>query len=243
MKFNDCGIIISKKNHSENSAIVKIFSQNHGIFRGFVKNAKAKNGSIFQVGNIVNFEWRSRIEESLGQFYSCDLVKSFQAKIIFDVKKLACFSALLQIIENSFAERENHDDFFAKMEDFLEVLAKEGDEEIYLADYIKLEIEILKNLGYGVDLSCCAVTATTENLVFVSPKSARAVCLEIGKDYENKLLKLPQFLVTQNSILTKNCLAEGFTLSGYFLEKFLFNSNFANEGLINTRNRIREVCL
>ena len=78
MKFTDEGIIISQKNYSENSLILKIFSRHHGIYRGFVKAGKSrKNQVIFQVGNLISFEWRSRIEDGLGQIYYPDLIKSF----------------------------------------------------------------------------------------------------------------------------------------------------------------------
>ena len=245
MKFSDQGIIISKRNYGERSLIIKIFSKYHGIFNGFVASAKSpKNLTIIQPGNLVSFEWRSRIEENLGQFFSLDLIKSFSSKIIFDFEKLICFNSLISIIDNSFLEREKQPALFDGLNLFLTDLASEHmDKKKYLADYIKLELEILKILGYGVDLSCCVVTNQTTNLVFVSPKSARAVSFEAGQNYQDKLLKLPSFLLDQNIDHDHNQLLDGFKLSGYFLQKHIFScdSNKAGSTLNQIRNKVQNL--
>ncbi len=247
MKFSDQGIIISKRNYGERSLIIKIFSHNHGIFNGFVTYAKSpKNLTIIQVGNLVSFEWRSRIEENLGQFCHLDLIKSFSSKIIFDIEKLTCFNSLIAIIDSSFLERQEQPNLFDILNIFLEDLASQHiNKKKYLADYIRLELEILKILGYEIDLSCCAVTNQTTDLVFVSPKSARAVSFGAGQDYQNKLLKLPPFLVDQNIESDQNQLLEGFKLSGYFLEKHIFScdSNKAGPILYKTRNKVQNLII
>ena len=85
MKFEDQGIIIEVKPHSEKSAIVKVFSQQNGIYRGYVKNIiSKKNKLIFQAGNLISFQWHSRIEDKLGSFTYCDLLRSYMSRIIFD---------------------------------------------------------------------------------------------------------------------------------------------------------------
>jgi DNA repair protein RecO (recombination protein O) len=108
------------------------------------------------------------------------------------------------------------------------IVFEEVDNKELLMDYVKIELKILEVLGYGVDLSCCAVTNSQENLIFVSPKSARAVCGEAGMPYESKLLKLPRFLTgdLENVIIEE--IGHGFKLSGYFLEKFVFSQNKLN---------------
>jgi DNA repair protein RecO (recombination protein O) len=245
VKFSDQGIIISKRNYGERSLIIKIFSHHHGIFNGFVTYAKsAKNLTIIQPGNLVSFEWHSRIEENLGQFSHLDLIKSFSSKIIFDIEKLTCFNSLISIIDSSFLEREKQLSLFDSLNTFLEDLTSEHiNRKKYLADYIRLELEILKILGYELDLSCCAVTNQTTDLVFVSPKSARAVSLAAGQNYQNKLLKLPSFLLDQNIESDQDQLLEGFKLSGYFLQKHIFScdSNKVGPTLHKTRNKVQNL--
>jgi DNA repair protein RecO (recombination protein O) len=223
MKFNDEGIIISLKKYGENSLIVKVFSQHHGIYRGFVKSVRSsKDKVIYQVGNLISFEFRSRIEENLGSFCGVDLVRSYCSKIMFDRMKLDCANSLFSIIDSSFLERESHEILFEKLQNFLQKITQADESKNFLADYIKLELKILETLGYGIDLSSCVVTNSTVDLAYVSPKSARAVCEDAGNAYKNKLLKLPAFLTKEDAEIDEAELLDGLRLSGYFLEKFIF---------------------
>lgn len=239
MKFSDIGFIIDCKKYSEKSLILKVFTQNHGIYRGFIASGTSKkNQAIFQVGNLISFEWRSRTEDSLGNFYYVDLIKSYLAKIIFDRLKLNCFSSLVSIIDSCFLERENQQELYFSFQNFLTKICESSEKNDFLSDYIKLELEILQALGFGIDLSSCAVTESLDNLVFVSPKSGRAVSFDAGKEYENKLLKLPQFLTSSNdNILEDNHIFDGLKLSGYFLEKYVFA---AKNIKISSRNNIEK---
>ncbi len=225
MKFEDFGIIISQKKYGENSLVVKVFSKDHGIYRGFVKSVKsAKDRVIFQIGNQISFEFRARDEESLGGFFAVDLMRSYCSKIIFDNLKLSCVKSLFALIDDLFLEREEQQKLFEKLQIFLQKISTEDHAaKSFLADYIRLELKILKTLGYGVDLFSCVVTNSKTDLAFVSPKSARAVSFEAGKAYESKLLKLPNFLVEDATDYDESHLLDGLKLSGFFLEKFLFS--------------------
>jgi len=236
MKFNDEGIIIGQQKYGENSLIVKVFSCQHGIYRGFVNSIKStKIKAIFQIGNLISFEFRARSEENLGQFATVDLVKSYCSKIMFDRFKLNCANSLFSIIDHSFLERENHQDLFEKLVIFLQKLVDEDEAKKLLVFYIRLELKILETLGYGIDLSSCAATESLENLAFVSPKSARAVSFEAGQPYQNKLLKLPNFLTSATNKIEADDLRDGLRLSGYFLEKFIFE---AQREKLEIRNRL-----
>jgi DNA repair protein RecO (recombination protein O) len=245
MKFSDLGIIISIKKYGENSLLIKIFSQNHGVFSAFVKSAKSsKDKVIFQVGNLISFEYRSRVEDNLGQLYYVDLSRSYLSWVIFDPFKIDCINSLFSIINNSFLEKESQEKLFDKLNEFLQkiTLDETGHGDI-LSDYIKLELKILKTLGYGVDLSCCAVSNSKSNLAFVSPKSARAVSLEIGLPYQDKLLKLPNFLTDEMAGRGPNCLIDGLNLSKFFLEKFLFSENKEEHKFFSYRKNIEKIAL
>jgi len=246
MKFNDEGIIISQKKYGENSLIVKIFSHHHGIYSGFVKSVRSsKDKVIFQIGNLVSFEFRCRIEDNLGSFVAVDLMRSYCSKIIFDKLKLDCVKSLFSIIDESFLEREEQQLLFEKLQNFLQKISEDKDNyqaKNFLADYIKIELKILKTLGYGIDLSSCVVTNSKVNLAFVSPKSARAVCLESGKPYQNKLLRLPNFLIEDEVDYDESHLLDGLELSGFFLERFFSEEkSFAkNQQQFFYRNNIKK---
>ncbi|MFT6076955.1 MAG: DNA repair protein RecO (recombination protein O) [Myxococcota bacterium] len=221
MKFSDSGIIIGVRKYSESSLIVKVLSENHGLYSGFVRGGTSspKNRAIYQNFNLVDFEWSAKVEDNLG-FFKIELKKSFLAQIISSPIKLTALGILSLIIEENIQEREPSEEIFPSLFDLLKSLNLE--DEAFLQKYIKFEIELLKILGYGIDLSSCAATGVTTNLHFVSPKSARAVCLESGEEYRNKLLILPQFLLIEENIEnSQEDLRNGLKLTGFFIDKFL----------------------
>jgi DNA repair protein RecO (recombination protein O) len=231
MQICDLGIILSAKKYSENSFIIKIVSKNYGIYSGFMRGSKpskrnpSKNIS-YQNFNLVDFSWKSRIAENLG-FFKIEPIKSFLAHIITSPIKLSCLNSLSLIIENNILERDPHPEIFFGLLDLLENLEQENTD--FLQNYIKFEIKLLEILGYGIDLSSCAATGVVENLHFVSPKSGRAVCIKAGEKYRNKLLILPQFLISNSRRVTKDDLLNGLKLSEYFLDKHIplkFPNNF-----------------
>jgi DNA repair protein RecO (recombination protein O) len=234
MRLLDQGIILVVRKYSESSLIVKILSQDHGIYSGFIRNPSKKNFSIYQNFNLVDFEWSSRIEDNLG-FFKVELKKSFLGDIISSPINLSSLGAIAAIIEQNVLEREPSREIFSGLLNLLQNL--NGEKENFLKQYIKFEIELLKTLGYGIDLSECAATGTTENLHFVSPKSARAVCFEAGEKYQDKLLILPQFLLANEELkINKTDLLNGLKLSGFFIEKYL--SNNPKLEIFNSRNQL-----
>lgn len=236
MKFSDQGIIINISNYGENSAILKLFTQNHGVYRGFVKYTKSeKNKAIFQIGNLISFEYKSRLEENLGSLSSFDLIKSYCTKILFDKEKLKLANSLFHLIDKVILEKFALEELFLLLNEFLQNLVEEDDPNKNLKNYIILEFEILRILGYEIDLSSCVATGVTTNLKYVSPKSARAVCLESGKPYENKLLKLPEFLLNYSSTITREDILDGLKLTEYFLLKFIFEGDISK---IMFRNKL-----
>ncbi len=223
MEFSDTALVINIKPYSESDSIVKIFSENHGICRGFVKKIRSRSNRLcFQIGNLISFQWKSRNEEGLGSFYYNDLIKSFSSRIVFEKLKLNCMMSLFSIIDSCFLERDNHHQLFNIVLDFLQKICIQDNANNFLQDYIRIEIYILSQLGYGLDISSCAVTNKSEDLAFISPKSGRAVCYEVGLPYENKLFKLPKFLVKNSNeeIIENNELVQGLKISGYFIKKF-----------------------
>ena len=231
MKFSDQGVIINIKSYGENSAIVKLLTQDHGICRAFVKNSKSKKAAaIYQIGNLVSFEYRSRIDDNLGSLFSVDLVRSHMANIMFEKSKLDCVRCLFFIIDKAFWESEVQNILFHQLDEFLtDISCDNVSFDKIVADYIRLELSILNILGYGVDLSSCAVNESDINLAFVSPKSARAVSYDVGLPYAAKLLPLPTFLISNSKQLEQEDLINGLKLSGYFLAKHIFegDENFA----------------
>jgi len=220
----DIGIILSVRKYSESSLIVKILSKEHGVYSGFIKGAASsrKNSAIYQIANLVDFAWKAKTSENLG-FFKLELIKSSLAKIIFNNVKLSCINALFEVIQNNIFEREPHEDLFEDLLRFLENI--DDDEQKFLSNYVKLELNLLKTLGYGLDLSKCAMTGKKDNLYFISPKTGRAACKEAAEKYQDKLLRLPEFLSKEESQIGKDDIFLGLNLTNFFLKKYLIEDN------------------
>ncbi|MEZ5691971.1 MAG: DNA repair protein RecO [Rickettsiales bacterium] len=242
MQWTDEAIILSTKKYGENSALLKVLAREHGLFAGVIRGVNSKNNrGIAQSGNITNCTWQARLSQQLGTF-KLELTAANTAHIMNNAAKLAATSSICVIIESAFAERHPYPKLFYAFNDFLHLLTTENN---WLHEYIKLEMTLLSESGFGLDLSSCAASGTTENLIYVSPKSGRAVCADAGEPYKNKLLPLPNFLLSSPNPKPlvpnhdyKETLA-GMRLTGYFLEHWLLEPH--GKPMPATRSRLRTI--
>ncbi len=241
MQFSDKALIISKQKFNENSAIISVLCENNGKYKGLVRGVNsAKNRTIYQIGNLVNITWQARLSQHLG-YLNAELIEPLSMPCLNNMLKLFGLSSLCQMIDKTIAEREIQPDFFIKV---IELIRKISLKSNWLVEYVLFEIELLKILGFALELNCCAATGTTTELIYVSPNSGRAVSKEAGKPYAQKLLALPYFLIeknldysnkTINNIEIKN----GLILSKYFLNKYIFKAH--NINIPNIRIKLEEV--
>jgi len=210
--IEDQGIIISVRSHGENGAIIHVLSENHGKCGGYVNGAQssARLRSILQQGNIVTFDWQSKSDGQLGRF-DIELQQNITASILDDSRALTALKSACGLIDMFLPDRENHAGLFHGTMAFLNILKTDQ----WPAIYITWEMAFLKELGYGIDISKCAVTGRTDHLTHVSPKSGRAVCADEAEPYKAKLLEIPQFLLGNG--IADTDIATGLKMTEYFL--------------------------
>jgi DNA repair protein RecO (recombination protein O) len=210
--FSGQGIILSVRPHGENGAVVHVLSDEHGKCGGYVNGAQASNRlkSTLQQGNIVSFDWSSKTDGQLGRF-EVELDTDIAGMIFHDAKALLAAQSACGLIDMFLPERENHVGLFHGTQAVLQLLKTDQ----WPPAYILWEIAFLKEMGYGIDLSQCAVCGTTEGLTHISPKTGRAVCGEDGKPYADKLLPIPSFM--RGAGLEPGDIALGLCLNDYFL--------------------------
>lgn len=218
MEWTDEGIILSARKHGETSAIVTLLTRAHGRHAGLVRGGAGKGArGILQPGNRVEARWRARLAEHLGTL-TCEMTHAFAAAVLDDADRLAALSAACAVAEAALPEREPfpavHDGLLALMG------AIEGD--VWPIAYIRWELGLLAQLGFGLDLSECAATGRNDQLAYVSPKSGRAVSMAAGEPYKGKLLALPAFLAGGGNGATPGALLDGLRLTGHFLECHVF---------------------
>ncbi len=229
MQFIDEAIVLSASKYGENSGIACIFTQKHGIYKGMVRGITSKNQrGLYQPGNIIEATWRARLAEQLGNF-NAELVHAAAIMVMDSPLKLAALSSLCAILEATLQERDSAPGIYKSFKAFISQLINNN--SAWYESYVLLELELLAQLGFGLDLSECVATGALEDLIYVSPKSGRAVCRDAGQPYCDKLLKLPAFLINKpanqenlpNDTNSLRQINDGIILCGYFLDKYFFS--------------------
>ncbi len=220
MQWADEGIVLSSRRHGENSAVVMLLTVEHGRHAGLVRGATgARLRGALQPGNEVRATWRARLAEHLGT-YTIEPGHGRAGLVMADRVRLAGLTAVCAVAEAALPEREPHPVLHEATRALLGAI--EAGLPDWPAAFVRWELGLLQDLGFGLDLSRCAATGTTEDLIYVSPKSARAVSRDAGSAYADKLLPLPGFLLGQQGGPTDQpAVADGLRLTGFFLERSL----------------------
>jgi DNA repair protein RecO (recombination protein O) len=217
MEWTDEGIVIGARRHGEGSAILELLTRAHGRHLGLVRGgAGSRLRPVLQPGNTIRAVWRARLDEHLGN-YAVEGLRLRAAELMssaFAVYGVTHLCALCRLLP----ERDPHADVLAALEGLLEHLT---DPRTVAADAVRFELDLLAELGFGLDLSCCAATGRADDLAYVSPKSGRAVSREAGAPWRDKLLRLPAFLIadTAAALPAAGDLVDGFALTGFFLAR------------------------
>lgn len=212
MEWRDQGTLLSVRKHGETSAIIEVFTAEHGRHAGVVRGGVSRKiAPILQPGAQLDLAWRARLEEHIGSF-TVEPVKS-RAAVMSDRKALAALNAITALLAFALPEREPHAKLYAQTIAMLDLLSTN---EAWPVGYLQWELALLEDLGYGLDLSQCAVTGDREDLAFVSPKSGRAVSAEGAGDWADKLLPLPEELL---GVVTDDLagIGDGLRTTGHFL--------------------------
>ena len=217
MDWTDQGIVISSRRHGETAAIVTLLTRGHGRHAGLVRGGAGRAArGLYQPGNTVSAHWRARLAEHLGS-YTCEPVRAHGAGLLDRAGALAALSAACALAETVLPEREPHPAVYEATLALLDALAGER----YAEQYVRWELALLAELGFGLDLARCAATGANDGLVFVSPRTGRAVSAAAGEPYRDKLLALPAFLVADAAAPALDVLA-GLNLTGHFLDRCVF---------------------
>ena len=174
MEWQDQGAVLSVRRHGETSAIVEIFTEEHGRHAGVVRGATSRKiAPTLQPGTQVAASWRARLEDHLGAF-TLEPIKSRAASVMSGRLELAGLNAITSLLSFALPEREAHAPLYHRSIALLDLL---GENEAWPLAYLHWELALLEEMGFGLDLSRCAVTGASEGLCYISPKSGRAVSM------------------------------------------------------------------
>jgi DNA repair protein RecO (recombination protein O) len=215
--WSDDGIVLAVRKHGESAAIVSLLTAAHGRHAGLVRGgAGRRQRGVLQPGNEVRAAWRARLADHLGT-YSLESVRARAALLLDRPARLAGLAAACAVTEVTVPEREPHPALHAAFAALLDALA---DSVAWPAVYVRFELGLLQELGFGLDLSRCAVSGATDDLAYVSPRTGRAVAAAAAEPWKERLLPLPRFLLgAQAGGLGADDLRHGMALTGHFLER------------------------
>ncbi|MCZ6885861.1 MAG: DNA repair protein RecO [Alphaproteobacteria bacterium] len=230
MEWCDQGLVLSARKHGETSVIASILTPHQGRHMGLVRGGQSRRRQgLLQPGNVVDAVWRARLADHLGS-YTLEPVHDYFALVLDDPLRLKGLSAALGLLHGTLAERDPHPGIYQATLSFLEHLVSMTDDgaegRSWVAVYVHWELELLDCLGFGLDLSACAATGAVDELIYVSPRTGRAVSAAAGAPYRGKLLALPGFMLDPSSAPDKDDLIAGLRLTGYFLDRH----HYAAEG-------------
>jgi DNA repair protein RecO (recombination protein O) len=215
MDWRDEGILLAMRPHGETSAIIEVLTAAHGRHAGVVRGgASRRMAATLQPGNCLQLDWRARLEDHLGSF-TVEPLRS-RAHLLSDRLALAGLMSACALLRAALPEREPHPALWGGTKRLFDSLGSEG----WTSDYLRWELQLLEDLGFGLDLASCAVTGATEGLAYVSPKSGRAVSTAGAGDWADRLLPLPAGLAGTGP-LGGPALAQGLRLTGFFLDRGL----------------------
>lgn len=215
MQWSDEAIVLSVRPHGETAAIAELFTRSHGRHLTLVHGGRSrKMRPVLQTGNHVDATWKARLSEHLGHS-TVELRKGYGASIMDDAAALSGLTSLCAL-SRLLPERDPHPALF---EITLFVLSFLDDVSVWPALMVRWELALLEELGFGLDLAECASTGSNDQLIYVSPKSGRAVSASAGEPYRDRMLPLPGFLTKSGDrSATKQDVLSGFKLTGHFLE-------------------------
>lgn len=217
IEWRDEGALLKVRKHGESSAIIEVFTAAHGRAAGVVRGgASRKIAPLLQPGAQLDVTWKARLEEHLGSF-TIEPIRSRAAVVMSDRLGLAGLNAVTALLAFALPEREPHGGLYQASIQLLDLL---GQSEIWPLAYLQWEMKLLEDLGFGLDLSECAVTGGTDDLIYVSPRTGRAVARHAAGDWADKLLPLPDVLRGAGEAGTDE-IVTALRTTGHFLENHL----------------------
>lgn len=221
MEVQDDAFVLSARAHGDTGAVVELLTEHHGRRAAYVAGgASRKMRPFLQAGARVVADLRSRTSDQLGSA-RLEPVGEGPAALFDDPLALVGLNAAAAVAQGALPEREPHPGAFLAFEAMMGAFVMP---EVWPAIFVRFEAGLLEDLGFGLDLSRCAATGSMDDLIYVSPRTGRAVSREAGAPYADKLLSLPPFMLGAQAGLGEGDVKAGLELTGHFLEQFVFHA-------------------
>lgn len=218
MEWDAPAIVLDARAYGEGDAVATVMTQAHGLHRGLARGGASRGkAAVWQPGNFVQVQWTARLTDQLGSFTG-EMIHPGAANAMQDAMPLAMLTAVCAVAEGALPERVPQPRIFGGLLNLIQRLPLG---ESLLTDAIAWEMAVLSDLGYGLDLSACALTGRTDDLIYVSPRTGRAVSRDAAGIWAARMLPLPAFLLGANPPDMAQW-RDGLRLTGHFLARDAF---------------------
>lgn len=235
--WDDKAIILSVRPHGEGGAILTVLTREGGKQAGYLHGlSKFKTQGGLQPGTLGHVYWQARLKEQMGTF-RFEPEYNASAPVLSDRARLTALQAACALCSETLPDRHANQALFNGLAELLQNLSQ----DLWGVTYVAWELALLREIGFALDLSRCAVTGAGE-VAYVSPKTGRGVSEEGAGDLAPRLLALPEFLKkngNMNMAGEEVDILTGLSLTGYFLEKWVFVHHHA--GIPPARLRLAEL--
>ncbi|AZL15893.1 DNA repair protein RecO [Rickettsiales endosymbiont of Stachyamoeba lipophora] len=216
MNLNDEGIILSKKCYGEHSFVLNIFTKEHGLISTLYRYAN-KNKFIASIGNEVVANFKIKQGHKL-TFIKLELQQALDIEFFDNSLLLNILLCSLNLVNETTPLYQPEPKIYMQIQDFI---AKIKNSTSPLLELNMLLLTYLSISGYRLDYTECAASGSKEELIYLSPKTGRAVSKQAGDPYQDKLFTMPQFLQGDHSA---SSLVEMLKVNSFFIEKFLYRN-------------------
>ncbi|EPX87004.1 DNA repair protein RecO [Salipiger mucosus] len=217
MDWRDTGILLSARRHGESAAILEVFTAEHGRHMGVLRGGASRRvAPTLQPGAQLDLAWRARLEDHMGH-YTAEPQRSRAAVAMGDPLSLAGLNTVTSLLSFCLPERESHPALYRRTEALLDLL---GQADLWPLAYLRWEMALLDEMGFGLDLSACAVTGANDGLTHVSPRTGRAVTASGAGDWADRLLPLPPVMLGEGPA-TDADIVTALRTTGHFMENRL----------------------
>lgn len=211
--------------------MVALLTEHNGRHAGYVHGAQSsKKRAMLEPGTKVGIDWKARVSDNLGMLI-LEQEAGLPPGILDDPLRLSALLSACALCDAALPEREGHPGLYHGFKTLIEMM----DSEVWGAAYVYWEIALLKELGFGLELSKCAGGGDPNTLAYMSPKSGRAVSYAAAEPYRDKLLELPAFLKPNGGPADDEEVLKGLKMTGYFLQNWVFAQH--SKGIPDARLR------
>ena len=229
-------IFLRALGHGEHAAIARLFMRCEGVVATYVHGGQSRRSrALLSPGNLLFVDLTVRAEGRMPQA-RLELLKSRSA-FAFDPLRLALVEWVASLIADTLPEQEAHEDLYDGLSALLSLMDTEASTEQLGSALAHLELALLRDLGFRLDLTRCAATGDTNDLAYVSPRTGRAVGREAGAPFAERMFALPAFLHGGSAAPAPGDAVAALRLTRHFIERDLL-SHGRGERLAAARDRV-----